>query len=154
MDPIAEGRRNWIAHDCGPVDQVTAATALTRGQQLASRRTAALLAEHGLTFAQLEVLVVLADHDSPLGIGQLGDALHLHPTTAARTVARLERADFVERVPDADDRRVTRVQLRPLGLAVTRAALRGLRKVRYGLDGWDVPEARRFTTLVAPLLGA
>lgn len=153
MDPIAEGRRNWIAHGCGPVDQVTAATALTRGQQLATRRMAALLAEHDLTFARLEVLVVLADHDAPLGMGQLGDVLHLHPTTAARTVARLERVNFVERIPDVADRRVTRVLLRPLGLTVTRAALRGLREIRYGLDGWGMPEARRFTALVAPILG-
>src|SRR5215813_12924545 len=98
MDPIEEGRRNWLAHDCGPVHQVAAATALTRGQQLATGRMAKVLAEHDLTFAQLEVLVTLADRRTPPGMGELGETLRLHPTTAARTVARLERARYVERV--------------------------------------------------------
>ncbi|MGH3762794.1 MarR family winged helix-turn-helix transcriptional regulator [Actinophytocola sp.] len=147
MDPIEEGRRNWVAHDSGPVEQVTAATALTRGQQVATRRMAPVLAAHDLTFAQLEVLVALAECDGPLGMGELGASIGLHPTTAARTVARLERARHVERVDDEDDRRVTRVRLNERGRAVVRAALAGLREVRFGLDGWSTADVRRFAGL-------
>jgi DNA-binding MarR family transcriptional regulator len=152
MDPIEEGRRNWVGHDSGPVDQVTAATALTRGQQIVTGRVAAVLAEYDLTFAQLEVLVTLADRDTPPGMGELGDTLRLHPTTAARTVGRLERARYVERIDDDADRRVSRVRVSDRGLAVTRAALTRLREVRFGVEGWDTAAARRFSEVVAPVI--
>jgi DNA-binding MarR family transcriptional regulator len=154
VDPIEEGRRNWTAHGCGPVHQVTAATALTRGQQIATRRMTSVLSGHNLTFAQLEVLVALAGHTGPLGMGELGGTLRLHLTTAARTVARLERARYVERIGDAADRRITRVRVTPRGLAVARAALAGLREIRFGLGGWDTADARRFADLAGPILGA
>jgi DNA-binding MarR family transcriptional regulator len=153
MDPIAEGRRNWIAHDCGPVEQVTAATALTRAQQIAMGRMGAVLAEYGLTFAQLEVLVAVADRDALVGMGELGAMLGLHPTTTARTVARLERARYVERVDDAGDRRVTRVRASERGLAVARAALGRLHDIGFGLAGWDEADTRRFAGLADMVRG-
>jgi DNA-binding MarR family transcriptional regulator len=153
MDPIAEGRRNWVAHGCGPVEQVTAATALTRAQQIATGRMAPLLAEYDLTFAQLEVLVAVADHARLVGMGELGAMLGLHPTTTARTVARLERARYVERVDDTGDRRVTRVRASARGLAVAHAALTRLRDIGFGLDGWDEADTRRFTGLAGLVRG-
>ncbi|TDC41458.1 MarR family transcriptional regulator [Actinomadura sp. KC345] len=152
MDPIEEGRRNWLEHDSGPVEQISAATALTRGKQIAVRRTAAALGEHGLTFSQFEVLMALAEHAAPLGMGELGAALRLHPTTAARTVARLERAGHVERVASEHDRRVSLVRASAHGAEVTASALAGLRDIRFGLDGWDAEDVRRFTRAVAPFL--
>jgi DNA-binding MarR family transcriptional regulator len=80
-------------------------------------------------------------------MGELGAALGLHPTTTARTVARLERARYVERVDDAGDRRVTRVRATERGLAVARAALARLSEIRFGLEGWDDAETRRFADL-------
>ncbi|HEY0451032.1 MarR family winged helix-turn-helix transcriptional regulator [Actinophytocola sp.] len=154
MDPIEEGRRNWLAHDSGPVHQVTAATVLTRGQQIATQRMAGVLAEHDLTFAQLEILVRLAERPEPLGMGELGAAVRLHPTTAARTVSRLERARYVERADDDTDRRVTRVRLSERGAAVVNAALRDLRGIGFGLTGWAPEDARRFTALADPIIEA
>jgi DNA-binding MarR family transcriptional regulator len=147
MDPIAEGRRNWVAYGCGPVEQVTAATALTRAQQIATRRMAPVLATCDLTFAQLEVLIAVAGRDRLVGMGELGAALGLHPTTTARTVARLERARYVERVDDAEDRRVTRARANERGLAVAQDALARLSEIRFGLEGWDEAEIRRFACL-------
>ena len=147
MDPIAEGRRNWVAHGCGPVEQVTAATALTRAQQIATRRMAPVLATCDLTFAQLEVLVTVASRDRLVGMGELGTALGLHPTTTARTVARRERARYVERVDDAEDRRVTRVRASERGASVAQAALARLSEIRFGLEGWDDEETHRFAGL-------
>ena len=152
MDPIEEGRRNWLSRDSGPVHQVTAATVLTRGQQIATQRVARVLAGHDLTFAQLEVLVRLAEHPAPLGMGELGTAVRLHPTTAARTVARLERAGHVERIDDDTDRRVTRVRISDRGMTTARAALHGLRAIGFGLEGWTPRQARRFTTLADPII--
>lgn len=152
MDPIEEGRRNWLAHDSGPVHQVTAATVLTRGQQIATQRMARVLAGYDLTFAQLEILVRLAEHPEPLGMGELGAAVRLHPTTAARTVARLERARYVERTDDDTDRRVTRVRVSARGMTVANAALHGLREIGFGLDGWTPRQARRFTKLADPVI--
>lgn len=153
MDPIEEGRRNWTAHDCGPVEQVTTATALTRGQQVVTRRLSQQLAGFGLTFAQLEVLVRLADQQVPPTMGDLAAALRLHPTTTARTVARLERSRYVERIDDGHDRRITRVRVLARGLDVTRAALARLHENGFGLGGWDADDARRFTVLVSAILG-
>lgn len=147
MDPIAEGRRNWVAYGCGPVEQVTAATALTRAQQIATRRMAPVLATCDLTFAQLEVLIAVAGRDQLVGMGELGAALGLHPTTTARTVARLERARYVERVDDAEDRRITRVRASERGAAVAQDALARLGEIRFGLEGWDEAETRRFACL-------
>jgi len=147
MDPIAEGRRNWVAHGCGPVEQVTAATALTRAQQIATARMTPVLAEYDLTFAQLEVLVAVADRAEMVGMGELGTMLGLHPTTTARTVARLERARYVERVDDAGDRRITRVRASARGQGVARAALARLHDIGFGLAGWDEQDTRRFTAL-------
>lgn len=152
MDPIEEGRRNWLAHDSGPVHQVTAATVLTRGQQIATQRMARVLAGYDLTFAQLEILVRLAEHPDPLGMGELGAAVRLHPTTAARTVTRLERARYVERADDDTDRRVTRVRVSERGLAVAKEALHGLREIGFGLDGWTPAQTRRFTALADPII--
>ena len=152
MDPIAEGRRNGVAHGCGPAEQVTAATALTRAQQIATGRMAPVLTGYDLTFAQLEVLVTVDGRDQLIGMGELGAALGLHPTTTARTVARLERERYVERVDDDGDRRVTRVRASERGVAVARAALARLGEIRFGLDGWDEAETARFACL-AGLIG-
>ena len=59
------------------MEQVTAATALTRAQQIATGRMAPVLAEYDLTFAQLEVLIAVADRDHLVGMGELGAALGL-----------------------------------------------------------------------------
>jgi DNA-binding MarR family transcriptional regulator len=150
-DPIAEGTRIWIERGCGPIAQVNAATGLTRAQQIVGQRIGRALAEFELTFAQLEVLLVLAGAPTPPGMGELGEQLRLHPTTAARTVARLERAQLVERVDD-EDARMSRVQVSRRGFELTRAALTRLREHGFGLAGWTEHDIRRFDTLTTPIV--
>jgi DNA-binding MarR family transcriptional regulator len=150
-DPIAEGSRNWIDRGCGPIAQVNAATGLTRAQQIVGRRIAHALAEFELTFAQLEVLLALAEAPTPPGMGELGERLRLHPTTAARTVARLEKAQLVERVQD-EDARMSRVKVSRRGFELTRASLTRLREHGFGLDGWTEHDIQRFDTLTTPIV--
>ena len=68
------------------------------------------LATRGIHPGQAFCLRFVADHD---GISQrdLADALHLAPPTVTRMVQALEKSGAVERRPDADDQRLTRVYL-------------------------------------------
>ena len=68
------------------------------------------LAEDGAHPGQAVCLRMLAGHD---GISQrdLGHALDLTPPTVTAMLQRMEKAGMIERRPDADDQRVTRVHL-------------------------------------------
>jgi DNA-binding MarR family transcriptional regulator len=106
-----------------------------------------------LPMAQVEVLLSLADH-SPARVSDLGERLHLAPSTASGLVAQLLRAGLVGRDVDPDDRRASVVTL-------TRAGRDELRRwseahvARLG-DALDVlPERQRRAVLDAvPALSA
>lgn len=71
----------------------------------------------GLTRAQWQVLAYLRFYDG-IRQGQLADMLDLEPISLSRVVDRLESAGFVERRPDAEDRRSKRLHLLPHALPV------------------------------------
>jgi DNA-binding MarR family transcriptional regulator len=50
--------------------------------------------------------------------GELATSLHVQPATVTKMVKRMEKAGFVERRPDPDDQRVSRVYLTDAGRAV------------------------------------
>ena len=63
-DPIAEARRQWVAH--GWEDSaagMAAVTTLTRVQQILAGRVEEALAPVGLTFARFEILRLTTIHD-------------------------------------------------------------------------------------------
>lgn len=74
--------------------------------------------ELGLTQAQGRVLAALKRQDG-LTQTEIADMLDMERAPLGRLVDRLEEAGFVERRPDAADRRVRRVYLRPRSRAVT-----------------------------------
>jgi DNA-binding MarR family transcriptional regulator len=61
------------------------------------------------------LFAVLAQQDTPPTMGELSSELGVPLSTATRIVDWLVRADFVERVPDARDRRMVRVQMTASG---------------------------------------
>ena len=69
----------------------------------------------GLHATDVRALWVLAEPGAPRTAGELGRRLDLSSAAATRTVDRLERLGYVERVRDAEDRR--RVGLRLTGEA-------------------------------------
>lgn len=77
-----------------------------------------------LTMAQLKTLFAVA-HRGPLTVNALAELLGVTQSTVSHLVDRLESAHMVERVPDAEDRRRTLVQLAPAGAEMLRTLQQG-----------------------------
>jgi DNA-binding MarR family transcriptional regulator len=94
----------------------------------------------GLTPAQHQLLVAIKGqrHGQPPTIGDLAEHLMLRPHSTVELVDRAEAAGLVERTPDANDRRVTRVRLTAEGdetmRELTRPHLERLRELAAVLD--------------------
>ena len=89
-----------------------------RLRQIASivrRRGRTLLEQYGITPPQFDAMWILS-HDGELTIGDLSTRLYLAYSTTTDLVDRLERADFVVRIRDTEDRRVVRVRLLESGV--------------------------------------
>jgi DNA-binding MarR family transcriptional regulator len=61
------------------------------------------------------ILIILAHHPEPPTMGELSAELDIPFSTATRIVDWLVNGDLVERLPDADDRRVIRVRMADAG---------------------------------------
>jgi DNA-binding MarR family transcriptional regulator len=145
-----------LAHELTRAVLTTADTFLREGQRL--------FRSHGLTAAQYNVLSALAPAPAE-GISQraLGDLLVVDRSNVTGLVDRMEKAGWVRRADDPDDRRVYRVQLTAagrrlwsevspryaqvvgqvtaeLGEAQARATLKVLQKLREGAVAWQLPE--------------
>lgn len=79
--------------------------------------------EAGLTHVQHQLLVAIKGHPGgvPPTVGDLAGYLLLRSHSAAELISRAELAGLVERMPDADDRRVIRILLTPAGEQTLRA---------------------------------
>ncbi|TQV76365.1 MarR family transcriptional regulator [Denitrobaculum tricleocarpae] len=77
------------------------------GQQV-TRRARELLAPHGVTPVQYAVLKILAEDDGISG-SDLGSRMKLDSASITGVVDRMESLGLVERLSDAEDRRVQRI---------------------------------------------
>jgi DNA-binding MarR family transcriptional regulator len=86
---------------------------------------------HGMTRAQWMILVRL-DRQPGMSQNELAQLIEVEPITVGRLVDRLEARGFVERRPDASDRRIWRLHLTSAAtpmlqeIAAARAELNGL----------------------------
>ena len=71
---------------------------------------------------QMDTLDVLAQRPS-WRMSELADALHVEPSTATRAVERLVKAGMAERQASADDGRVVRVLITPVGRCMHQTVL-------------------------------
>lgn len=78
-----------------------------------------LLREVGLHPGQ-ELLMMRLWESGPQRQADLADEFDTDSASMTRTVQRLERAGYVRRVPDPDDRRATRVEPTPASLVLRR----------------------------------
>ncbi len=111
-----------------------------------------LVAEHGLTINDYEVLLRLSRADgNRMRRVDLAQEVLLTPSGITRLLEGLERAGYVERVACKDDLRVSYAQLTPAGRAKLRTAgkthVAGIH--RLFLDHFDEDER----VLLAELLG-
>jgi len=90
---------------------------LGKAQQRVSRRAKELLAEYDVTPVQYGALCVLWERDGQTG-AEVGGRLVIDSATMTGIIDRLERADLIERRPDASDRRVYRLYVTKRGTAL------------------------------------
>ncbi|WP_240629625.1 MarR family winged helix-turn-helix transcriptional regulator [Specibacter cremeus] len=119
MDPIAEARRQWLAHGwADAADGMTAVTSLIRAQQIVLARVETALKPFGLSFARYELLQLLNfSHDRALPMASASARLQVHPTSVTNVVDRLEQDGLVRRTAHPTDRRATLVLLTDDGAA-------------------------------------
>jgi DNA-binding MarR family transcriptional regulator len=135
VDPIAEARRQWVAHDLDEPLAMAAATSIIRATQLVTAAVDGALRPFGLTFARYEVLMLLSfSRAGSLPMTKVGERLMVHPTGITKLVDKLEQQGLVRREPNPDDRRGTLSSITPEGRAVAAEASRAVAGVRFGAD--------------------
>lgn len=144
VDPIAEAKRQWIAHGWEDAAAgMTAVTSVMRAQQLWLARVEAALKPLDLTFARYEMLRLLAfTREGRLPMARAIARLQVHPTSVTNTVDRLVKAELVRRLPHPIDGRAAMLELAPAGRELVERATVILNGVfeDIGLDARDVAE--------------
>jgi DNA-binding MarR family transcriptional regulator len=80
--------------------------------------------------------------------GELALRLGVEASHVTRQVHRLEKAGYVRRVPDPDDRRAQRIELTQPGLAaVERIREAGCRGMQMALAAWSPQDLRQLAGL-------
>jgi DNA-binding MarR family transcriptional regulator len=85
------------------------------------------------------------EHEGPLAIKALADALLLDISTASRQTAALETKGFVEKLSDPNDARVKLLQITELGRQELLAFAKAREAFYAGLlEDWNEEECRQF----------
>ncbi|MDQ0964078.1 DNA-binding MarR family transcriptional regulator [Streptomyces sp. B4I13] len=125
--------------------------ALTRVTYLSTRARAhdRLMAIAGIPLDRAAVAVLRQVADSePRRPGELAQRLGVEASHVTRTVQQLQKAGYVTRVPDPDDRRAQRIQLTEAGrAAVGRIRDAGARGLQLALGDWDREDLGRLAAL-------
>ena len=131
VDPIAEAKRQWIAHDWEDAAAgMSAVTSIMRAQQLMLARVEEALKPFELSFARFELLRLLAfTREGILPMASAIARLQVHPTSVTNTVNRLERDGLVERAPHPEDGRAVLLALTDSGRTLIERATAALNEV-------------------------
>lgn len=132
--------------------QPSAGELINRVARWTHGRTRDRLAPLGMTPSSARALGVLMRSDEPLRMVELAERLRIVPRSVTTLVDGLEQEGLVERRPDPQDRRSTRVHLTEQGLARGAA----LRRARHEagddlvavLDDGDRAELHRLLTII------
>jgi DNA-binding MarR family transcriptional regulator len=128
IDPIAEARRQWIAHDwSSAADGMTLVTSIMRAHQLMLARVETALRRFDLSFARYEMLQLLSfTRDGVIPMARATARLQVHPTSVTNTVQRLERDGLIVREPHPRDGRASMVVLTDAGRVLAARATAAL----------------------------
>ena len=113
-----------------------------------------LQAEHGLSFGDYEVLVLLSEAPGrAIRMSELAGRLRLSPSGITRRIDGLVKCGLVERSPCPNDRRGSNAVLTALGLKTLRAAapthVRGVRA--HFVDRLTVAQLEQLTAALASI---
>lgn len=127
-DPIAEARRQWLAHGWDEAAEgMAAVTSVMRAQQLLLTQIDGLLRPFGLTFARFELLRLLSfASEQRMTMLRAGHRLQVHPTSLTSLAARLKEDELVDRIVNPDDGRSGILVLLPAGLELVERATTAL----------------------------
>jgi DNA-binding MarR family transcriptional regulator len=145
---LAQWARERPDLDVAPVAVFARITRASRGLE---RAMSVALREFGLSRGEFDVIVSLRRAGVPhrLNPSDLAQSLLLSTGTMTNRVDRLERAGWVTRLPDPEDRRGILVQLTESGLVTVEAAMEALLRTERGLlDGFGVEDQRALANLL------
>lgn len=153
VDPIAEARRQWIAHGwADAADGMAAVTSVMRAHQLMLARVDAALKPFQLTFARYEMLRLLAfTRGGQLPMSSAIARLQVHPASVTNAVDRLERGGLVLREPHPHDGRATILVLTDAGRTVVEKATQALNSEVFSDPGIDAENVAALVHAVARL---
>ncbi|WP_269937246.1 MarR family winged helix-turn-helix transcriptional regulator [Arthrobacter sp. HY1533] len=151
MDPIAEARRQWIAHGwSGAADAMAAFSSVMRAHQIMYGRVDATLKPLGLSYARLELLRLLSfTRDGALPMASASARLQVHPTSVTSVVDRLERDGLVRREAHPTDGRATLVVLLEAGRELVEQATDVLNSDVFAEPGIPAEDLRTMTAILA-----
>ncbi|WJL96778.1 MarR family transcriptional regulator [Microbacterium sp. ET2] len=151
VDPIAEAKRQWLAH--GWTDAaagMTAVTSIMRAQQLMLARVDATLRPFGLTFARYELLTLLSfSRAGRMPMASASARLQVHPTSVTNTVDRLQADGYVRREPHPVDGRATLVVLTDAGRDLAERATAALNAQVFAEPGLSSDDTDELVSIIA-----
>lgn len=151
MDPIAEAKRQWIAHGWSDAaDAMAAFSSIMRTHQIMYSRVDAVLKPLGLSYARLELLRLLSfTRDGALPMASASARLQVHPTSVTSVVDRLERDGLVRREAHPSDGRATLVVLSDTGRELVEVATDALNSTVFARPGIPAEDLRTMTAILA-----
>lgn len=151
IDPIAEAKRQWLAH--GWTDAaagMTAVTSIMRAQQLMLARVDAALRPFHLTFARYELLTLLSfSRAGRMPMASASARLQVHPTSVTNTVDRLQADGYVRREPHPVDGRATLVVLTDAGRDLAERATAALNAEVFSEPGLSADDTDELVSIIA-----
>jgi DNA-binding MarR family transcriptional regulator len=153
VDPIAEAKRQWIAH--GWTDAavgMTAVTSIIRAQQLVLARVERTLKPFSLSFARYEMLRLLAfTREGRMPMASAIARLQVHPTSVTNTVERLVRDGLVVREQHPADGRAAMLVLTEAGRDLVDRATAALNTEVFREPGLSDEDTEELVSIIARL---
>jgi len=153
VDPIAEAKRQWIAHGWADAAAgMSAVTSIVRAQQLMLARIDAALKPFGLSFARFEMLRLLAfTKEGRMPMASAIARLQVHPTSVTNTVDRLVRDGFAVREPHPEDGRAAMLVLTDAGRDLVERTTEALNEAVFESPGLDDDDTAELVRIIARL---
>ena len=153
IDPLAEAKRQWLAHGwTDAADGMALVTSVMRAQQLLLARVDATLKPFALSFARYEVLRLLAfSRAGSLPLSSVVARLQVHPTTVTSTAERLVRDGLIAREPHPHDGRAALLVLTESGRELVERATQALNADVFAQPGLSRDDAAELVAIVARL---
>lgn len=153
IDPIAEARRQWLAHGwADAVPGMVLVTSVNRAQQLLVAPVESTLRPFALSFARFEVLRLLAfTRDGRLPMKSAVKRLQVHSTSVTSTVDRLVRDGLVRREKHPTDGRATVLAITDAGRELVERATEALNAQAFADVGLDEADAADLVRIIARL---